>query len=125
LRSKGVLPFKTLKVTELSVMSGSANVPGNRIVVLAAATVLSMSEMVCATVGAELLKVIENGGAAVLALLAVSVAAPAATLTVTAPLAVGVMVAVYVEPLTGVKLLTVPFVTATSLAVKPVTDSLK
>src|SRR6185369_1783217 len=49
---------------------------------------------VMATPGMPLVKVIENGVAAALALPAVSVAAPAATLTVTAPLAVGVTIAV-------------------------------
>jgi len=43
LRSKGVLPFRALKVTELLVISGSAKVPGRRMVVLFAVAVLAMS----------------------------------------------------------------------------------
>ena len=63
--------------------------------------------------------------AALLSLPFLSLAAPAATLTVTAPSAVGATLKVKVLSSTATKLETVPFVTATSLASKPVTFSLK
>src|SRR5262249_26097843 len=74
---------------------------------------------------APVLNVRVNAGTAVLVFPAASAAAPAATLTASAPGAVGVTVNVYVLASTWVKLPTVPLVTWRSLAVNPVTSSLK
>src|SRR5262249_1917200 len=66
-----------------------------------------------------------SGAAAAALFPAKSAAAPAATLTVTAPPDTGATLNVYVFPSTWVKLPTVPLVTLGWPAVNPVTSSLK
>src|SRR5262245_1122297 len=82
-----------------------------------------VADELIATPGMVLSTVMENWGAAVLALPATSVATPAPILAVTAPLAVGAMLAVYVLASICVKLLSAPFVTVMSEAMKLLTSS--
>ena len=79
---------------------------------------------VITTEGEIVSKVMINGDAATLLLPAESCATLLSTFNVTAPLAVGVTTAVYVELLIAAKLLIVAFETLISDSVNPVTSSL-